>query len=991
LQRGWRYTNPNLEDAGLIEARFPGLEDLVNDDELFASNPHLTSISPRVREALYAILFNHMRKSLAVATESLDFLKMSQVAESSRQRLCAPWSIDEREQEELRRSGILMIDPPARNEMRRRDADLIVRAGWRTGVAKALRHKELWGATLTPDQYGSMISTLISAAEEHQILRRLSTGGDGRGWQLSPSAVRLHPVEVRAGEKRANPFFRDLYKHVAQMLDVQTDLPHSFEAREHTAQVDHQVRAWREDRFRYGRDDRKRLEDNKTKMRDENEPNGFLPAMFCSPTMELGVDISSLNAVYLRNAPPTPANYAQRAGRAGRSGQAALVVTYCAAQSPHDQYYFNNRVALVAGVVKPPALDLANKDLLRSHLQAEWLSYSGVPIDPSIPENLDMSDGALDAGLPLDPEKKKRLEDLSKSGSAKPGLRALLDATIPFIRREDAPWLKDEDAFISLINDDAPRAFNESFDRWRELYRGARREMEEANRIGERTGLQPGERKEAATRYYRATQEIEMLERGQSGNASDFYTYRYLATEGFLPGYNFPRLPLYAFIPATRRHSILQRPRFLAISEFGPNSLVYHEGRAFRVVRAKLPAHGRIDDGLLATRTLILCSHCGAAHDDDKSERCHACGESLAGADRLDNIYRIQNVETVPSVRITANDEDRQRQGFEVQTVFQWQIESGVPDVRRVHLDVGDEALLRLDYGAVARLSRINKGLRRRRAAAICGFMIDPSTGRWKRDSNDDGEEGDVTTSRDQRIVPIVEDRKNALLLIPQRKLDVAQMAGLQHAIIRGAELVFELEEGELLGEPLPTRDERNVILLYEATEGGAGVLNRLVSDPRKIGEVAAAALELMHYKPGQTEMPLKEADHACVAGCYRCLLSYYNQMDHEMIDRRDEELVQYLLDLTTASARNAPDESGESSWQSAIKTWGLPPASSRTIGDERYELFWPSHLLVAVPGGSSDTLRASCAELGLDVVSLPLDPPSAVPPELAFALGVNT
>ncbi|MBS3695839.1 hypothetical protein KGD90_32080, partial [Rhodococcus qingshengii] len=79
-----------------------------------------------------------------------------------------------------------------------------------------------------------------------------------------------------------------------------------------------------------------------------------LPALFCSPTMELGVDISALNAVFLRNAPPTPANYVQRAGRAGRSGQAALVVTYCAAQSPHDQYYFNNRQGLVAGVVKPP-------------------------------------------------------------------------------------------------------------------------------------------------------------------------------------------------------------------------------------------------------------------------------------------------------------------------------------------------------------------------------------------------------------------------------------------------------------------------------------------------------------------------------------------------------------------------------------------------------------------------------------------------------------
>ena len=142
------------------------------------------------------------------------------------------------------------------------------------------------------------------------------------------------------------------------------------------------------------------------------------------------------------------------------------------------------------------------------------------------------------------------------------------------------------------------------------------------------------EKRTAQTRHQQAIDQLNLLQ-GSATNTSDFYTYRYLATEGFLPGYNFPRLPLMAYVPATNdnkgRQTYLQRPRFLALSEFGPRSLVYHEGRAFRVVRALIAASQAgtaAADVRLPTTSVRICATCGAGHFDTSDSTCHACGHS---------------------------------------------------------------------------------------------------------------------------------------------------------------------------------------------------------------------------------------------------------------------------------------------------------------------------------------------------------------------------
>jgi hypothetical protein len=120
---------------------------------------------------------------------------------------------------------------------------------------------------------------------------------------------------------------------------------------------------------------------------------------------------------------------------------------------------------------------------------------------------------------------------------------------------------------------------------------------------------------------------------------------------------------------------MVSRPRFLALSEFGPRSLIYHQGRMYRVVRAKLNV-GSADhisgNSTLATVASRVCSQCGYAHmgEEDGTEPhqncCENCGALLTDHDWVRNLYRIETVETIPVERISINDEDRQRQGFRV-------------------------------------------------------------------------------------------------------------------------------------------------------------------------------------------------------------------------------------------------------------------------------------------------------------------------------------
>jgi hypothetical protein len=463
-------------------------------------------------------------------------------------------------------------------------------------------------------------------------------------------------------------------------------------------------------------------------------------------------------------------------------------------------------------------------------------------------------------------------------------------------------------------------------------------------------------------------------------------------------------------VPATvsgSKGAYLQRARFIAISEFGPYSLIYHEGRAYRVHKAKLPPGIRTPEGgKLPTATVYVCNECGAAHGSE-SERCHACTSPMAGVHPVPNVLRIDNVETIAAERITANNEDRERQGFEIQTVFAWADRDGKADVTEAAASDSEGPILALAYAPGATISRLNKGLRRRKEKTIFGFGIDPATGRWTGGAVDDDDDPPAAPDEaiKQRVVPIVQDYKNALLIrIAGKPLAEAGMTTLQHALSRGLEIVFQLEEGEIQTEPVPARDNRRGILAYEATEGGAGVLGRMTNDADALARVARAALELMHYRnidaavaAGDPALLAEAEDARCVKGCYRCLLSYYNQPDQEDIDRTDDAVRLLLLRLARSnvqpSTRAVKDAEPQTDWHAAVTRWGLPAPDPDplTVNGTTFPIAWSRHLTAAAFAPVDAAIRAEADALGYAIVVLPEKPGEEPPRELTELLAAGT
>jgi len=889
LKRGWRYILPNLEQTGLLDISYQKLDEYVNNNALWTNIDLLNQLDPGKRRSFVVQVLNYFRNSYAVDFEILRYENRLRIQDELNNTLNKDklWSLDKGEK----------IDAPAWLSLEGADKAtrevFIQSIGPMGRLARYVKHefRKSRNVQLTNQEYLEFMNSLLNLLCDMNYLKTQlihAEKGDKHAYQLilgevlwsqgdksNVTADKTSQITLNEEIKiKPHSYFQDLYQ-----VDF-SKLPKSYIAAEHTGQIKNEEKIEREEKFNEGKE---------------------LSALYCSPTMELGIDISSLNIVHMRNVPPSPANYAQRSGRAGRSGQSALVFAYASKVSPHDKHYFDNPVKMVAGVVQSPRIDLTNEELIRSHINATVLSFlNAEEFKPSLVDLIDISGGTYKLKSDI---KAKYQEVINlRFEEIKTTVLSIING-IEEIR--DTNWFTEFWLIDEIKN--VPAKLDQALLRWKKIYLDALRQMNEAHEIKTSPIIKDGETKKLANRsYFLAEERLNLLKNDKSRNStlSEFYTFRYLASEGFLPGYNFTRLPIRVFLGGKDRNEAISRPRFIGLKEFGPNNLIYHNGGKYKVNRITP------NDVALDLSSIKISKSTGYAflNEDGRGinqDPITGVSFDASNMDKIENrLLELQEAQSENTERISCMEEIRTSEGYVIEMFLN--THDNLADATKIKLTIDGDELMKLFYAPAAKLIVLNKKWRR---GVDDGFDIGTKTGFFKTKKQIQNAKPEDPI---ENIMLYTYDTSDIFYIQPIKSLGLTEegVITMQYALEKAIEQIYNIEPVEIAAKLMGSEENKN-IMLYESAEGSIGVLKDIARNPAKLREIFLTAYDICGYDYLTKEDKFPERAKAT----YDDLLSYYNQMHHTVIDRHS---IIKALELLIASN---PDDTVGGTYEEQYET----------------------------------------------------------------------
>ncbi|HRH02319.1 MAG TPA: DEAD/DEAH box helicase [Bacteroidia bacterium] len=634
--------------------------------------------------------------------------------------------------------------------------------------------------------------------------------------------------------------------------------------------------------------------------------------LVATSTLEMGIDIGDLNIAFNASIPPETSNYLQRVGRAGRSSGTSLIVNL-AGRDEHDQYFFEDTMAMMQGDIRTPSCYLGARDILRRHFMAycfdSWatLSPSSNNIPPIIRllrlRSLPLGDGRFvfnQIAEYLDKNKSSLFNSFKTKYNNPDALVALQQIELDLKAEQPVQDLRAiQGLLLTELN----------------YYLKKRAEIESELKKLPSTGPET----EALLAERRAVS-------GAIHNVNNRNSIEYLTNLGILPNYAFPETGVHInaqIISKTEDNSgtkyriedfgEIVRPASSAITELAPGNIFYSQGH-------KLESQGLEIYSTDEYETWRFCSNCDAlALDVDVPKgqnNCPKCQHnswgSLANKKTLVKLKGVLSVNDREGSKINDSSDDRERKFYNKSVHLKTDPKSsrGAKVLKRVPF--GIEFYTSADY------IEVNTGIREEGFWGSRKLLINekenPEVGFVVCKTCGKATERPLTQRElDKRIRSYHfgyckhkteiyqgqnDDTFNELYIYRTFQTEALKIL-LPVQDFRSSEKVSIFKAGLLLGlksyykgHPdhvhIREYDEHNIesgrkerfLVMYESIPGGTGYLSRLFNTD-EFTRLLNIAYE--HIKHCTCKDEGKD-------GCYKCIYTYANQYDREILSRAEAE-----------------------------------------------------------------------------------------------------
>lgn len=616
-------------------------------------------------------------------------------------------------------------------------------------------------------------------------------------------------------------------------------------------------------------------------------------------TLEMGIDIGDLSVTMACSVPPATTNYLQRIGRAGRATGNSLILTLANAQ-PHDLYFFEEPLEMMAGSIAPPGCFLDAPDMLKRQFLAFGLD-TWTATDPKaglLPRNVQkMLAGYKKGGFP-----ENFLAFYARqSASLLERFLALFGA---FVSPENADVLRQ-----SVISGDLPARIRQALaetEAERDELRNARRAFKERR---DKIEADPAQHEKPEEELKRLEGEMKLLLRLVQ-EIEDKYVLNFFTDAGLLPNYAFPEsgVKLKAVIsgfdsprPDGNIYEVreYERAASLALRELAPFNHFYAEGRKLRIDHLEWAGQeGAVEQWQFCDR----CSHMELVQASNYRATCPACGSpqwSDRGQQHDMTRFRAASAWVNHHDSLVGDDsEERERTTYQIGRYFEIPPERLTPAYVIPGLPFGFEhlnpvTLRELNFGPTDMVGqKINIADEER---PLDGFFVCPDCGLVTGSAHNPN----ATASRHTRscqyraanrqpaphnIYLYREMTSEALrILLPVSTIFIEEkMATFEACLDLGLRRWFQGNPGHLqiMSHTEPTADgaRRRFLVLYDTVPGGTSFLKDLARP-----ETFFAVLQLAHDTLSSCRCRLEPGKQAC----YRCLYSYRAQRDLSLISRR--------------------------------------------------------------------------------------------------------